>query len=442
LDDVNVTKIRDYYAAPEVRARIIEFLGGRRLEEASCYYIGRCFDMIKPGFCLRRPEELDLFLRNQWDVARSLWDKKWLLADLDIEYLNFDFPAEPFLDYERCFRLQEPVVAAIEGVFAETGLRPLHTVTGRGHHFAWTIDPARAVFHQLAQLGRVSSGLERAYAAPHPPEGQPVNRELGRAFAGLALVMEYFAHQIMAEAQPACPIPIWPEALDRGPQERGREIIVLDISEYGDPLHTRAVRTPFSVYIKPWLHPEMLTPEIEDRIPVMVMVPTQGVETGQIVPMMRDLRRAAAWAARVDCCIPEGSEGTEQLLGHYLDSEVRRFHDEYYAVEPEPPERWPTTYDRLSPEGLPAAARYALEHPNDALLKPGFVRQLMSALLDRGWHPRHIAGLLQSKYERNYGWLNLWYVYNAGMRADFHVRVLDGMIRMGRDQVGSLMADV
>jgi hypothetical protein len=419
LDEVNLTKIRDYYATPEVRARIIEFLGGRRLADASCYYIGRAFDMIKPGFNLRRPQELDCFLRNQWDVARSLWDKKWLFADVDIEYLNFDFPAEPFLDSERCFRLQEPVVEAIRRVLAETGIRPLHTITGRGHHFAWNIDPASLAFQRLARLGHVSPGLERTYAAPHPPEGQPVDLEFGQAFAGLA--------------QPRCPIPILPEAVDMGPQERGREIIVLDISEYGDSLHTRAVRTPFSVYLKPWLHPEMLTPEIEHRIPVMVMVPTLGWKTDRVIPMMRDVGRAAVWASQVSCRIPDESEGTERLIERYLDSEVRRFHDEYYSVEPEPPELWTATYDRLSPEGFSGMARHALEHPNDTLLRPDFVRQLMGALLDQGWHPRHIAGLLQSKYERDHGWLDLWYVYDARTRADFHVRVLAGMVRLGRD---------
>jgi hypothetical protein len=87
-------------------------------------------------------------------------------------------------------------------------------------------------------------------------------------------------------------------------------------------------------------------------------------------------------------------------------------------------------------------ARHALEHPNDELLKPDFVRQVVIALLDRGWHPRHIAGLIRSKYERDYGWLNLWYVYDAGTRADFHVRVLAGMIKMGRDHATSVKSVV
>jgi hypothetical protein len=438
LDHLNPMKIRDYYATPDVRSRMIESLGGPSLDEATCYYIGRCFDTIKPGFSMQKPSGLDVFLRHEWDVARSLWDRKWLFADLDIEYVNFDFPAEPFLDYRRCFLLQEPVLHAIEGMFAEVGLRPLHTVTGRGHHFGWTVHPTSPAFESLVRIGRVPPALERTYRLAQPPAEEPVDAALGRAFAGLGLVIEYVAYRILAEAQPLCPIPIFPEAVDLGPQERGKEIIVLDISEYGDPLHTRAVRMPFSIYLKPWLHTDMLTPEIEGRIPVMVMVPADELETQQAAPLMRDLGRAAKWASQVSSRFPDCSAGMERLIAQYLRSDVRRFHDAYYAVEPEPREQWPATYDRMSLEGLPPMARYALENPNDTLLKPDFVRQVVAALLERGWHPRHIAGLFQSKYERDYSWLNLWYVYDAQTRADFHVRVLAGMIQMGYDRIGSV----
>jgi hypothetical protein len=437
LDSPNSMKIKEYYATPDVRSRMIESLGGPTLDEATCYYIGRCFDTIKPGFSMQRPDKLDLFLRNRWDVARSLWDRKWLFVDIDIEYANFDFPAEPFLDYQRCFALQEPVVRALGGMLAEVGMQPLHTVTGRGHHFGWFVAPDSPAFRSLERIGRVPPALQRTYAAPQPPEGEPVDLATGRAFAGLGLVIEYVAHRLMEEAQPSCPIPILPEAVDMGPQERGKEIVVLDITEYGDSLHTRAVRMPFSLYLKPWLHTDILTPETEGRVPVMVMVPAGGRETEQVTPIMRDLGKAAQWASQVSGVFPDCSQGMERLIAQYLRSEIRRFHDEYYSVEPEPVEQWPVTYDRVALEGLTPMARYALENPNDALLRPDFLRQVVAGLLERGWHPRHIAGLIQSKYERDYRWLNLWYVYDAQTRADFHTRVLAGLIRLGRDRLGS-----
>jgi hypothetical protein len=442
LDSLNSKKIREYYATPDVRSRMIESLGDRTLAEATSYYIGRCFDTIKPGFAMQSPSELGVFWQNEWDVARSLWDRKWLFADIDIEYVNFDFLAEPFLDYQRCFALQEPVVHAIEELFRDAGMQPLHTVTGRGHHFGWMVHPGSPAFESLTRIGRVPPALRRTYGIPQPPAGDFVNVDMGKAFAGLGLVIEYMAHRIMTEAQPACPIPIFPEAVDLGSQERGREIVELDISEYGDPLHTRAVRMPFSVYLKPWLHTDILTPEIESRVPIMVMVPADGLRTEEVTPIMRDVGKAAQWASHVDCIFPDCSRGMEQLVSQYLHSEVRRFHDEYYSVEPEPMEQWPLTYDRMSLEGLVPVARYALENPNDALLNPEFVRPIVAALLERGWHPRHIAGLIQSKYERDYRWWNLWYVYDAATRADFHVRVLAGMIQMGRDQIRSVKLEV
>jgi hypothetical protein len=435
-------KIIEYYKAPNVRSRLTEFLGGRTLDDATCFYIGRCWDTIRPGFNMRKPGELDVFLDNEWDVARSLWDRKWLVADLDIEYTNFEFPAEPFLDYQRTFALQQPVVHAIGRLLSGVGINPLHSVSGRGHHFTWAIQLSSPAFRQLAQIGRLSPALERLYSFRHPPDDEPVDIELGKAFSGLGLVMEYVVYHVLSESQPICPIPIFPEAVDFGPQERGREMISLDISEYADPLHTRGVRMPFSVYIKPWQHPEMLTPEIAGKVPVMVMVPSNGLDTHQVAAIMRDLGKAADRASQTSCIIPDGSHGMEALTSLYLRSDVRKFHDWFYSVEPEPPEQWPATYDRTSTADAPPYIRYILENPNDSLLKPGPVRQLLIFLLERGWHPRHIAGLIRSKYERDHGWLNQWYIYDAGMRADFHARVLSGLIKMGHDHLMDIRAAV
>lgn len=428
-------KIREYYRAPNVRSRMIEFLGGHTLDDATCFFIGRCWDTIRPGFNMSRPGDLDLFLDNEWDVARSLWDKNWFVVDLDIEYTNFEFPAEPFLDYQRTFALQQPVVQAVQRMLAGAGIQPFHSVSGRGHHFVWRVQLASPAFRQLAEIGRLSPALERLYTIRHPPDDQPVDPQVGKAFSGLGLVMEFIAYHVLSEAQPLCPIPVFPEAVDFGPQERGREMISVDISEYADPLHTRGVRMPFSIYLKPWQHPEMLTPEIAHRVPIMVMVPSNGLDTHDIAAIMRDLGRAAEWASHTSCVIPDCSHGMEALTSMYLRSNVREYHDWYYSVEPEPRDQWPFTYDRTPTWQAPPHIRYILENPNDSLLKPSPVRQLVAFLMEQGWHPRHIGGLIRSKYERDYGWLNQWYVYDAGMRADFHARVLSGLIKMGYDHL-------
>jgi hypothetical protein len=64
---------------------------------------------------------------------------------------------------------------------------------------------------------------------------------------------------------------------------------------------------------------------------------------------------------------------------------------------------------------------------------------MLSLLIDlrrKGWHPRSIAGLIRSKFERDHGWGDYWYRYDAAARADFYVRVLGGedlLLRRGRE---------
>jgi hypothetical protein len=123
------------------------------------------------------------------------------------------------------------------------------------------------------------------------------------------------------------------------------------------------------------------------------------------------------------------------LIRSYETSETARFHRWFYSEEHEVPEMWQYTYDMLPLEILPSCVRFILQNPNDLLLKPAGIRQVVRVMLSLGWHPRHIAGLIRSKFERNYGWGREWYFYDAATRADFYTRVFSGMIKTGRDNL-------
>jgi hypothetical protein len=69
------------------------------------------------------------------------------------------------------------------------------------------------------------------------------------------------------------------------------------------------------------------------------------------------------------------------------------------------------------------------------LLKPAGIQHVVRMFLADGWHPRHIAGLIRSKYERNFGWGDQWYLYDAATRADFYVRLFSGMMITGVDEL-------
>jgi len=141
---------------------------------------------------------------------------------------------------------------------------------------------------------------------------------------------------------------------------------------------------------------------------------------------MRDPTLAAEAALGATAVIPDHTNGTEHLLHHYLGSDLKSFHDYFHAAQHDDPRRWPDTYDHTPLDPLPAGAREALRHPNDLLLRPVGMQRVTSAMLDRGWHPRHIAGLIRSKFERDYGWGAEWKDYSPALRADYYTRIFAG----------------
>ena len=410
---------RDYYRTPAVRSRILEFLGGDTPEETTCEFI-TADGIGTPARTPRRPEELFDRLEEGLDICRSLWDRESLIAHLDVEYVNFDFAAEPYLDPARTFLMQEPVARAIRRVLDYHGIRALHVLSGRGHHFAWRIERDSEVFKTLATMGQKAFIGDPSPPSPRNGRDYPV---LAHAFAGLGLVMEFLGRLVIELARPESEIPIELTAVEVGPSGRGREMVSIDLSEYGDPLHTRTVRVPFSAYLKPWQQLYAVGSNNISKIGPIIFVPVDGLDIRQGMVVMRDPELAARLAERLSARIPDQTFGTASLIRHYRGSALRRFHEYFYSSMHDAPERWHWTYDRAPLEGLPLEARNALMFPNDLLLKPSGIRSVTETLLDHGWHPRHIAGLIRSKFERDYSWGRQWVDYSPAMRADFYVRI-------------------
>lgn len=432
-----VTPMKPFYADPAVRQRLIEFLGGDTLEHSTAAYLthsdGCGFD--RAG--LRLPGELDWFLDRELDIARSLADSASHLLHLDIEYVNFDSPAEAHIDPWRTFDLQEPVVRSIESLLLEWGIQPLHLVTGQGHHFVWRIrrdsDVARRIMALAPAPEVVAACMERG-----PPfvRGR-IDVDSQTAFAALSLVMEFVAHRVKQQAAPVTRLPVEITAVHVGPSRSGRrEIVSIDISEYGDPLHTRMVRMPFTNYLKPWATGLARAVGVENEIPAIRAIPLhecdvrQAIAIRQVEPAVRDLARRACVR------IPEQGEGTARLLNDYLGSRLRRFHEFFYSARHDPKERWSETYDRAPLGAWPPCVRRVLEYPNDLLLKPAGIQLVTRYLLSEGWHPRHIGGLIRSKFENpSYGWNIDWNDYESSTRADFYTRLFAGLYSTGLDKL-------
>lgn len=414
--------LRKYYRQPAVRARMLEFLGADETGDFTAEYI-TADDTHTAQREPLLPWELAAQLEAGRDICRSLADRDSLLAHLDIEYVNFDFPAEAYLDPVRAFALQEPVEMAVHRVLAHYGIEPLHILSGRGHHFVWRISRASRVFARLAEAGRAAQLHDSLLLRRRDGLDAPSTT---CAFTGLGLLMEFAARLVMELADHETVIPVDLTAVEPPASARGREMISLDLSEYADPLPMRTIRLPFSGYLKPWQQAQAVGAGNLPRIGPIIFVTLDGADLRHGIAAMRDPQLAAELARDTSATIPDHTTGTEHLLHHYLGSDLHKFHDFFHTARHDDPQSWPETYDHTPLDTLPAGAREALRHPNDLLLRPVGMKHVTEALVHRGWHPRHVAGLIRSKFERDHGWGQEWKDYSPALRADYYTRIFAG----------------
>ena len=63
------------------------------------------------------------------------------------------------------------------------------------------------------------------------------------------------------------------------------------------------------------------------------------------------------------------------------------------------------------------------------------MRRIVTVLLSLGWHARNIAGLIQSKFERDHAWGKIWEGYDPATRAEFYTRVFFGLVAAHYDDL-------
>jgi hypothetical protein len=260
--------------------------------------------------------ERDRCLDEKKEMDRSLWDRANLLVDLDIEYVNFDPLREAYVEFDQALARQRLLVDTLLELLARSGISSLPVLSGRGPHFIWRIEQSSEVFRQLAKLGRVSPTLQSKYDEPLPCGSGTISPSVAKANAGLGLVLEYLAHEIVRRASPVSQIPVTLTAAETISKRGLRECVSLDLSEYGDPLHPRAVRVPFRAYYKPRQEEYLIGREIARKIPPLNLLPMNHHKTNRIIRMMRDADQARELARKTRSGIPEQSAETLELIEH------------------------------------------------------------------------------------------------------------------------------
>lgn len=416
---------------------MIEFLGGETLESATSVYVTKTDDCAYDPRELRMPTEVNWYLDRNFDIARSLADHQSLLFHLDIEYVNFDSPVEAYCHPTHTFEVQQVVVHGLESMLLEWGIRPLHLITGQGHHFVWRVDRSSDLAKEVRALNLAPEIVPLCMERVPTLFQHDINEEMQSSFVGVGLLMEYVVHRLKALVAGKSELPVEITAVHTGPSTRGmREIISLDISEYGDPLHSRMIRMPFTNYLKPRLTSLFQVLSAEYRGLTLRSIPLFEMDLHSALEVRLHEAQTRELAKRACVRIPEQSKGTANLLRSYLSSRLRHFHQFFYEAQHDPPEVWGETYEKTPLQDLPPCVRRILEWPNDLLLKPAGIQLVTRCLLAMDWHPRHIAGLIRSLFSNPlYAWGVDWNSYEAGTRADFYVRNFSGLYETGLDRL-------
>jgi hypothetical protein len=428
-----------YYLVPAVRRRILEYAGALRSEPSCAYFsaIGPEDDSGARDWAAAPrcpPDGVDALLARGVDVARSLWDSRCLLLFLEIDYLNVDYPGEPFLHPADVFLKLEPVYQASRRVFRSHDLPLLSLMTGRGYHFVGRLPLKHPLVDRCAALVPETPAWHRASAArrlpwaPFAPDARHA-----RAYAGTGLLLEFLVHAIIREAAACSPLAIVLNGTVVGTGLVGRECVSLDLSHAGDPLDVRHVRAAFSTYQRHRMRPDIFSASVATRVPPLVTVPRNRRSLLGALALRASLPAAARLAARCRARVPIVSRGIARLLDEYEASPLAAVHRAFHAAPTPSPDAFPP--DRIDSlvAGLPPCAAEVVRYPNDLLLRPAELQHLTRMLLARGWAPREVAALVHARYRHEAGWGTRWTRLDPATRAEFDVRVFASMLAVGLD---------
>jgi hypothetical protein len=424
-----------YYRDPRVHARLREYCGSEGANLPSAVFVAG-FDSNREPFPTWWDAEvvpaasLDSILERGCDVSRSLWDTQSLIFLIDLDYQNLDYPSEPFTHSTEVFFKLEGAYATTLAVLRASGIRPLISSTGRGYHFVGRVPLDAPVVDLLAVVGGVPSWHARQ-AAARSSFGAPIMTERQAAAAeGLGLVTEYLAHAVLRRAAERSIVPVVLNGTTVGSGLIGRECISIDFSHVGDPLNRRHVRIGFSAYQWHRARPDIFGDAVSDLAPIACVPRTQRsleafIRTG------RTLGDAAEVARHADCILPDISVGVARALDRYKRSGLAAFHRDFAAelVTASP------SADLDIPADLPPCITWPLAQPNDLLLKPEHLQNLVRGLTARGWTAARIARLVAREYESDHAWGDRWKVLDAQTRANFDVRVFAGLLATGADRL-------
>ena len=457
--------IDQYYHSRAIIQRILEFIGvpmpqlaslkvsasiplsdSAKLRELLCFstteyvaaYGKKLVEMLHKDHISMTNVDLGWALDNALDIHRSVWDRENILGVLDVEYFSKNYPAEAYLNPERVFLLLEPIYSAITEVLKPYAIFPLVLATGQGYNFDVQVTKKSTVFRDLVTLGHVETTLLQDYSQPTAQSGRPVPEADARAFDVMGKLMEFLCHKLFILLRgKSLSIPLVIGDIVYGNERR--EAVSLDLSLYIHPVHTRSIRCPFSLYSKHQLTGDTPGDATAEHLKTLLCPPRRTNEAelslADILDVRRSKKRSIRQAGRVSTSIPEQHKGFSNLIAEYRSSALYDFHREFDAVMQDHISKWDKGYDRFDLDSIAPCIAQAFRYPNPLLLQPTNLRAVVRTFMALGWHPKHIAGIIYSKYMRDFGWEVDFRSYNANRWANVWVRIYAGLISCNIDSL-------
>lgn len=435
--------LKEFYANPAIRHRLAQYCGGSSDKPetfTSAYLVGVSEKMVKERiseeyFYSTDSKSFYWLLDKEVDLFRSVWDTENVLGVLDVEYFNLVHAGEAYWNAKRTYEAIEPVYQILLRTFQDFGISPLCIMTGQGYHFSFKVPNSSPDMKKLAELGKLEDSVKGKYESTHGRRRRKVDLEYGLAFDGMGRLIEYIGHlmyKALEKEYKGMPVVFTDTAIGG----KFKEAISIDLSMYADPVFMRDIRCPFSLYQKHKIFKYKFGEQTARSIPTLITLPRYAANMPELLKIRYDFAAAVKYAEAETSytTIPVAEAGVERLINSYKRSQLYKFHKHFDSVEHDPYAKWNYTYDRFDTTIIPPCVAHCISEPNPHILRPTNLQTLTRVLMKQGWHPKHIAGLVRSKLERNYQWGPQWFKYDAATRANFYIRIFAGLLSAGVDR--------
>lgn len=407
----------EYYRDPEVRRAIWDFV--RDAEYIVGYGESELWRGNEKGFYTAKTERIDRMFDHGLDILTCMQHRHETISLFDIEYYYPKYPGEAYINPERVYRLLEPIYQCVMKVYQRFRIPVMSVVSGQGYHF-WTRVPFGRRHDRIVELGAIESTVAPVYRR------KKVSERAGRGFSGIGRLHLFLAGEVIKEvaalrAAGQRPLPVYFSDIN---PPHGRDAVSFDLTTYGDPVHMRDARVPFSCYQKHKVLSDKVGRENAESIPVGILIPrsapgSPSISLERCLELRRHFRDAAELASRTNTVLPDASIGWMRVIREYKKSPFGTFFHYF--------DNGPATPRRFRYKDLPPCIKHALTP--DELLEPTQAQAAVRVMDRMGFHPREIAEIFHRIYRRiPFG------SYNPQRRAYFWVESFAALIHAGLDR--------